>query len=90
MACNITVYGLDNCEDTQRTRRYLEGRGVAYCYVNLEQDKAAEEMVKRENDGKLRTPLVEARVGTEARVLRVPTDERLENAIRDLEALDAA
>ena len=84
---DITVYGVDGCEDTQRTRQFLNSRGVLYKYVNLEQDKAAEEMVKRENDGKRRTPLVEVAMGTEVRVLRVPSDQELEDALRDLDAV---
>ena len=86
----ITVYGKDDCEDTRRVRQFLDARGTAYEYVNLEQDKSAEEMVKKENEGKLRTPLVQACFGTECRVLRVPSDEALENALRDLEPLKAA
>lgn len=87
MDSNITVYGKDSCEDTQRVRQFLGARGTAYRYVNIEQDKAGEELVKKENDDKVRTPLVNVQFGTEARVLRVPSNEELENALRDLEPL---
>lgn len=90
MNANIVVYGVDDCEDTKRARAFLDNRGITYRYVNIDQDKAGEEMVKRENDGKRRTPLIEVKMGLEVRVLRVPTNEELENAIRDLQALDAA
>lgn len=87
MDSNITVYGKDACEDTKRVRQFLDSRGTAYRYVNIEQDKAGEELVKKENDDKVRTPLVNVQFGTEARVLRVPSNEELENALRDLEPL---
>jgi mycoredoxin len=87
---DITVYGTDQCEDTQRTRQFLSGRGIAYRYVDVDQDRDADEMVKRENDGKRRTPLVQVCIGTECRVLRVPSNQELEDAVRDLKAVDAA
>ncbi len=87
---NITVYGVDDCEDTLRTRKFLDSRGAHYTYVNLDQDKSAEEMVKKENDGKRRTPLVQVCVGTECRVLRVPSDEDLQAALLDVGADTAA
>ena len=91
MESNITVYGADHCEDTQRTRAFLDQRGTAYRYVNIDQDKQAEELVTKESDGKRRTPLVQVCFGTECRVLRVPSNEDLEAALLDIEALkDAA
>jgi len=87
MSGNITVFGTDNCEDTRRVRAFLDSRGTHYQYVNVDKDQEAAEMVKRENEGNLRTPLVNVQFGTEARVLRVPSNEDLENALRDLEPL---
>lgn len=86
----ITVFGVDNCEDTQRSRRFLDSRKIPYKYVNLDQDAAAEEMVKKENHGKRRTPFIEVTVGTEVRVLREPSDEELADAVRDLKVVGAA
>ncbi len=86
MDSEITVYGVDSCEDTQRSRKFLDSRSITYRYVDLNTDKAAEEMVKKENHGKRRTPFIEVRVGTEARVLREPSDRQLEDALRDLDA----
>lgn len=86
MDSEITVYGVDSCEDTQRSRKFLDSRSITYRYVDVEKDKAAEEMVKKENRGKRRTPFIEVRVGTEARVLREPSDQQLEDALRDLNA----
>ena len=87
-ASNITVYGSDNCEDTQRTRAFLDSKGTPYEYVDIDRNKEAEQLVKDENDGKRRTPLVQVCIGTECRVLRVPSDQDLDAALRDIEALE--
>ncbi len=86
----ITVYGVADCEDTLRTRRYFATRGTHFRFVDLDQDKNAEEMVKNANDGKSRTPLVTVRFGTETRLLSVPSNEDLANALRDIEPLQKA
>jgi glutaredoxin len=74
----VKVYGADWCEDTRRTRRHLDGLGVTYDYINLEQDERASEWVKQQNDGKERKPTV--KIGEQ--VLAVPNDRELENALR--------
>ena len=35
---DVEVYGTDWCEDTQGTRQHLEGLGMEYQYINIEQD----------------------------------------------------
>lgn len=87
---NITVYGSTNCEDTRRVREYLASRGTQFDYVSVDEDPQAQELVKKENDGKVSVPLVIVQFGTEARVLRVPSNEELEVALRDLEPLERA
>ncbi len=74
----VEVYGADWCEDTQHAREHLERIGVAYDYINIEQDKDASNWVKQQNGGKEKKPTI--RVGQE--VLRVPTDEELESKLR--------
>jgi glutaredoxin len=75
----VKVYGADWCGDTQRTLKLLETLGVAYEYVDIEEDQQAALWVKEQNDGKERKPTV--RLGEQA--LSVPTDEELENALRE-------
>lgn len=36
-AGTITLYGADGCGWTQKQRAYLDGKGLAYTYVNCEQ-----------------------------------------------------
>jgi mycoredoxin len=74
----VQVYGADWCSDTQRTRRHLDSLGIAYQYINVEQDQQASEWVKQQNDGKERKPTVT--IGE--RVLAEPSDPELEQALR--------
>jgi mycoredoxin len=74
----VKVYGADWCVDTQRTRRHLDRLGVAYQYINIEQDQQAATWVKQQNDGKERKPTV--KIGQQ--VLAEPRDPELERALR--------
>ncbi|MGB9179129.1 MAG: glutaredoxin family protein [Pyrinomonadaceae bacterium] len=73
----VKVYGADWCGDTKRSRRLLERLGVAYDYINLEEDTQAAEWVKQQNNGKEQKPTI--LVGDQ--VLSVPSDEELEKAV---------
>jgi mycoredoxin len=73
----ITIYGADGCEDTQQTREHLNDLGVNYQYVNVEQDPAAADWVKRQNDGKQKTPTVKF----PDLVLSVPSNAQLDAAL---------
>lgn len=74
----VEVYGADWCGDTQRTRQHLDSLGVAYRYVNVEEDRQASEWVKQQNDGKERKPTV--KIG--GQVLAEPSDQALDQALR--------
>ena len=75
----IKVYGADWCGDTKRTRKALERLGIAYDYINVEEDKQASEWVKEQNDGKEQKPTLKIN----GQVLSVPTDSELESALRE-------
>ena len=74
----VKVYGADWCGDTTRTLEQLNALGVAYDYVNVEQDEQAARWVREQNDGKERKPTV--KLGEQ--VLSTPDDEELESALR--------
>ena len=76
----VKVYGADWCEDTKRTRQQLDNLGVAYDYVDIEQDEQAARWVREQNDGKERKPTV--KLGNE-QVLSVPDEATLESALRE-------
>lgn len=75
----VKVYGADWCEDTRQTLAFLDRVGVAYEYVNIEQDAGAAEWVRGQNGGKERKPTVD--VG--GQVLCVPSDHDLTGALRE-------
>ena len=75
----VKVYGADWCGDTKRTLKHLDNLGVAYDYLNIEEDEEAARWVREQNDGKERKPTV--KLGTQT--LSVPDDAELESALRE-------
>ncbi len=75
----VKVYGADWCGDTKRTLKTLDRLGVAYDYINVEEDAQASEWVKQQNDGKEQKPTL--KIGEQA--LCVPTEQELESALRE-------
>ncbi len=73
----IMVYGVADCEDTQRSRALLDRIQVPYTYVALEQDSEATEQVKGWNGGARKTPTI---VFPDGRRLVEPSDTELEEA----------
>lgn len=53
----ITMFGAEWCRDCRRTKAQLDGLGIAYTYVDLEEDPAAVE-VAREISGRTNIPVV--------------------------------
>jgi glutaredoxin len=78
MARKITVYGADWCEDTHRTRTLLDGLGVPYEYVDIDEDPQAEAWITQQNNGKRKTPTVD--LG--GSLLFEPSDEMMMAALR--------
>jgi mycoredoxin len=74
----VDIYGTDSCEDTQNTIHHLDQEGVPYEYINIDSDPAAADWVKRQNDGKQKTPTV--KVGE--LVMSVPSTGQLDTALR--------
>jgi mycoredoxin len=75
----VKVYGADWCEDTQHAREFLERLGVAYEYVDIEQDERAAQWVREQNGGKERKPTVDVA----GQILCAPTDHELTSALRE-------
>jgi mycoredoxin len=75
----VKVYGADWCGDTKRTLKALDKLGVAYDYINVEEDEQASNWVKEQNDGRERKPTL--KVGEQ--VLSVPSDEELRLILTD-------
>jgi mycoredoxin len=80
----VQVYGADWCGDTRHALEHLDSLGVAYDYINVEQDEKASEWVKQQNGGKERKPTI--KVG--GRVLSTPDDRELDSALRENNLID--
>ncbi|TFG67555.1 MAG: glutaredoxin family protein [Thermomicrobiales bacterium] len=72
----ITVYGADWCWDCLRAKRHLDDSGVAYRYVDLGRDRAAQRLVS--DAGYRAIPVV---VGTAGQVLVEPSNAELDDLL---------
>ena len=72
----VTVYGVDTCEDTTRARTHFDAAGLAYRYVNYDQDPAAKALVHAA--GYTSTPVVITPQGT---LFVEPSDEELAGVV---------
>jgi len=54
----VTVYGAYWCPDCRRAKKFLGEQFVPYKWVDIEQDKEAEEYVLKRNDGKRIIPTI--------------------------------
>lgn len=68
----LTVYGASWCADCRNTRRYLDGAGVEYRYVDLGADRAAQTLL--DDAGYRAIPVV---VTTNGTVLIEPSEREL-------------
>lgn len=90
MQPEITVFGLDDCLDTTRTRRYLNLADIPYTYINLDKDEDADRRIRAWNGGRRVTPTVIVSGSGQSVRLVEPDDTTLLNAIRKAETDSAA
>ena len=76
---DVKVYGADWCGDTRRTLNHLRELGVAFKYINVEQDERASAWVKEHNEGKERKPTLDIA----GQILSTPSYRELESALRE-------
>lgn len=70
----IIVYGADWCKDCRRSKLFLEDMNIPYQWVDTDQDKVAEELVRKLNNGSRIIPTV---VFEDGSFLAEPTNEAL-------------
>ncbi len=75
---DIKVYGADWCSDTQKVLKLLDGKGVAYDYIDIDDDRTAAKWVAEQNNGKEKKPTLD--IG--GQVLSVPSESQLSEALR--------
>ncbi len=76
----IKLYGAEWCPDCHRSRNYLDGRSVAYEYINVDGDDEAQAYVKQVNDNRLIIPTI---VFPDGSVLAEPSNAELARKLRD-------
>jgi glutaredoxin len=47
----IIVYGTTRCPDCVRAKQFLDRRGIAYCWVDVERDRQAMTHIQQLNGG---------------------------------------
>ena len=78
----IVVLGRDTCEDTTRSRHFLDERGIAYDYFRVDREPTADEWIRSLNDDTWVTPTI--LIGDPRNpevILREPSDEELGAAL---------
>lgn len=75
----ITLYGADWCGDTVRSRALLDGLGVEYHYVDVDQDATASAWAAAQNGGQRRIPVIA--LSRSGPILIEPTDPELSEAL---------
>jgi mycoredoxin len=75
---SIIMYGTSWCSDCRRSQRFLEQRGVAYTYINIEQDETAAERVIELNNGNRSVPTI---VFADGSILVEPSNQELERKL---------
>jgi mycoredoxin len=78
MKLPIVVYGATDCDDTERTRHYLQHANIPFREVNIDQDADAERFVVFVNSGFRSTPTVVLDVGKTKILITEPTNEELQ------------
>ena len=77
----LTLYGGDDCDDTERVTGLLRAWGVPFREVILEHDPDAERFVLFINNGFRSTPTLVFGDGRHKTILTEPTDEELAAAV---------
>lgn len=77
----VTLYGSPLCQDTARSRDYMQALGIPFQEVNVQEDKNAEMLVKLINHGLCSTPTIILDPGTTTVILTEPTNDHLHNTL---------
>jgi mycoredoxin len=82
MSPALTMYGATDCDDTERTRAFLQERHIPFREINIDHDPEAERFVLFINGGFRSTPTLVIGEGKRKLILTEPTNQELEEAIR--------
>lgn len=54
----IVVYGASWCPDARRARRFFDEQGVAYAWIDIDEDRQASDFVRETNGGQIVIPVI--------------------------------
>ncbi len=54
----LVVYGATWCPDARRSRKFLDDKGIAYQWIDIDADPAAKDYVKKVNNGSVIIPTI--------------------------------
>ncbi|MGC9030019.1 MAG: glutaredoxin domain-containing protein [Desulfomonilaceae bacterium] len=57
-AKKLMVYGATWCPDARRSRKFLDDKGIAYRWIDIDEDPSAKDYVKKVNKGKVIIPTI--------------------------------
>lgn len=75
---NIIVYGADWCPDCRRSKNFLNEKNIAFMWIDVDQDQAAEALVREKNNGNRVIPTI---IFEDGSFLSEPSNEDLANKI---------
>ena len=84
MTAKVTMYGAEWCGDCRRSKKFMEGNGVEFNYINVEEDLSSAEKVKEINNGMQSIPVIVFEDGTH---LTEPSDMDLKAKLESLNIL---
>ena len=74
----ITIYATEWCGDCRRARKYFDGHGVAYRWIDIDDDEQAEQLVIRTNKGMRSVPTI---IFPDGDILVEPSNAQLERKL---------
>ncbi len=87
MTAAFTMYGATTCDDTERTRGWLNAWGVECREVNIDDDPEADAFVRVINQGFRSTPTLVFGAGRRKVILTEPTEAELREMLAEAGAL---
>lgn len=77
----ITIYGRDDCEDTEATCHYLTAQGIPFEYVDIDHEADANQFVLFINKGMRITPTVILENHHRKLIITEPSDAEMQAAL---------
>lgn len=81
----IKLFGAEWCGDCTRAKFILQKNNIAYEYIDIDQDKTAQEYVTKVNpEGNQSIPVIEIIIGDKKTILIEPSPTELETTLLEI------